>query len=308
MPIKHAISILMSRFSLTYKTLLYAMIVILVFVLIGVIVLLPVIRPLTSALNEVDFIEHMGKTIKDIVTGNAEAGQQNYEVLTKDMQAISKIFAENTLSISLSIVWIVIVIMLFKIVMSMCYYPISDVVNKFMACNSRYGFTSNFIHNIGISARYSLMEFVVSIPYYIVCLGIIFGIGYLIFMLSSILSVMIAFALLVIVISAKKTLLSFWLPHLIYTNGKVVKSFKEQFVIGKHKFVKVFGMYIITNLMMFAFITLFGLMTFGIGFFVGYAMCVVLCRIIDMVVYYRDQDHKYYVEPKKVIDAKSEIV
>ena len=218
------------------------------------------------------------------------------------------LFSQNTLSVSLSIVWIIIVIMLYKIVMTMAHYPISDVINNFMAYNSRYGFTSNFVKNLGISFKYSLCEFVVTIPFYLIGIGVIVGIGYLIALWSSFVAIIVGFGIMVVLVALKKSLLAFWLPHLIVTNGKIWQTFKEQFAFLKEKFVKIFGLYVMTNLLMFAFILFLGVFTFTVGWFVGYALCVVLCRIIDMVIYYRHMDHKYYIEPKTVIDAKSEII
>ncbi len=308
MPLKHSISILMSRFSLTYKTLLYLMIVIIFFGIIGVCALLPMIKPLTAAIDEIAITTHLYDTFFDIVKGNVENQQANYDLLVSDFNAVKNAFSSNTASVALSVVWIVIVLVMFKIAMTLCHYPISDVVNNFMAYNSRYGFSSNFIHNIGISFRYALAEFIVTLPYYLICAALICGIGYLVFLISNIIGIVIAFTLIVIMFALKKTLLSFWLPHIIYTKNGVFKCLKEQFRLLKHKFLKVFGLYVMAILLMFAFTVIFGITTLGVGFFLGYAMCVVIARIIDMVIYYRDQDHKYYIEPKNVIDAKSEIV
>ena len=308
MALKHAISILMSRFSLTYKTLLYAMIVILLFILIGVVVLVPIIKPLVVSANDIGLIDHIKESVNNILKGQWEEQGALYPVLMEDIRELGDLFNENAVAMSLAIVWIIFVLMLFRITMTMCHYPIADVINNFMAYNSRFGFTSNFVSNLGISAKFALSEFIVSIPFYLVCGGVVVGISYLISLFSITLAFVAGFAGMVVVLALKKTLLSFWLPHLIYTHGKVWQTFKEQFALMRHKFVKVFGLYVMTLLLMFAFVAFFGVFTFTIGWYLGYSVCVVLCRIIDMVIYYRDQNHKYYIEPKTVIDAKSEIL
>lgn len=304
MVLRHSVNVLTSRFSLVYKVMLYLAIVILIFSAISVSAVYPIMRPVADDLNGMQFFKHMGDAFSSLFGGDLDAQSNAFLTLKLDWDRITDSVINNIYSIWWMVVVVIVLLLLLKFLVSLCLYSVTDISRHFMSSNSRFGFTSNMIANLKRSAAFAGVETLFSIPYYAIMVGVIWGLAELIMPLSGLLALMIIFSITVFLFALKRAIISAWLPGYVLEENGVFVSFKNAFKDAKSTWKYNLGLYFMFYLLATAVVVLVSLSTFGIGLVVSTALLIVLTRMIDLVIYYRKHDLRYYIDNDTVISPK----
>ncbi|MDE6967974.1 MAG: hypothetical protein K2P12_04870 [Clostridia bacterium] len=307
MLVKHSFSITVSRFSLFYKFLLYLAIVLLIFSAISISSMYFIMKPIIAGVHNMQFFDHLSEAFKSMFLGDLELQQNAFAVLGSDFSKIGEVFATNKNNVIGAVCALIAFMFIGKFIISIGHYPLADVVNNFMNSNSKYGFTANLIAHLKKAVAYSFVDTLIYIPYMLL-LGalvylIIWGVGMfsLLFALSlSVLTVMVLLAL-------KSSVFAMWLPTYINEDLGVFKSLQKAILTNKDLIVKNWGLFTAVNFLSYLVTVLFGLVTFGLGFIMCISLLSIFYLTIRLVIYYRRNERKYYIDAETVIDSKHSI-
>ena len=305
MVLRHSLRVMSSRFSLVYKVLLYIFVVLLLFSAITYAAVLPVIKPILAGIENMDFISHILDAFKSIFSFNSNIQADAFEQISLDLTAISEVFATNQNNVIVGAILFAIFIFLCKFFVSFSKLPACDVLNNFMNSNSKFGFTSNMIANAKKAAAFSLIDTLITIPYYLIVSVILYYVGYACSFVMIWLSIASVLSLLIIFISLKSAVFNLWLPCYINEDKGVFKSLSHSILMNKKQILNNFGLYVITYLILYFVTVGFSLLTFGLGFIFAVSMNQMLLLAIQLVLYYRINEKKYYIDPETVVNSKT---
>lgn len=300
MVVKHSANLLLSKFSLVYKLMLYCAIVVAIFTGIGIGVIVPLTRPLVNGIVGTGFFEHLSETVSLFFQGdvNYSTALQN---LNNDITAIGAVIQNNYGALTGSIILIVVFFVLAGMFIGLADIPTVDILNNFMTSKSRYGFSSNFIDNIKLSVKYNLVKVLVTLVFDVGILALAVYLTTLIFSVNSLFALFL-FVFMVVGISAvRQSFTSLWLPAIVADNGKIFASLKYSIVTTTKRFAKFFGTYFIVYLIIASIGILFTLSTFGVGFVFMVPGSMLFTRCLEMVFYYTLNGKSFYTSVDKIV-------
>lgn len=301
---KHSFSITVSKFSLAYKILLFALIVILIFSAISISSIYFILEPIFQRVDEMDFFVHIGNAFKSIFTGNSD---EAFQIVGQDFEVVMQVFAENRHNVIGAACALVSFLFIGKFLLSICYYPASDIINNFMNSKSKFGFTSNMLVNLKKAVAYSFVDTLISIPYMLLTGVIIYFVGYGIGQLSIIFAISACICLFMVLVAIKSSVFAMWLPTYINEDLGVFKSLAKSMKENKDLIVKNWGYYTMLNFISYFLGILFALVTFGLGLLLVVGIFVVFYLTSQLVIYYRKNEAKYYIDCETVINSKNPI-
>ena len=307
---KDSFSILISKFSLVYQLILAILIALLIFGIIGYAILAPTLSSYVSDLNELE----IGKTVKDYLTSifggsEAEDGVQHgmtveYQNLVQAIKQIGTVTKAHLGAIWGGISAVVIILFLFTVYFYMCMYTVTDTLHTFMSSDSEYGFTSNFIANVGKSLKFSLAYVGMYILWIIIIFGLCVGLGFLVGALNNFLGLVVAYFTAILALAIRRSLFAGWMPAYVVSDMTVNESLLANFKMASKTFKDTLGVYFVVYLASLLLSLSVGVLTLGFGLFIVVGVTQVLCQAYDMVTYYHYCGKKYYRDSQHVVDPK----
>lgn len=302
MSFKHSLSILTSRFSITYKLLVFVLIVTFLFSVLTVCALYPTLADLRNNMNELALGDAIGNYVREALKGEPELQAQAYENLSSKFDQAGDIIRNNSLQINLSIVWLVLIYLLYVVFFSWGQYCVSDVINHHMSSNSKFGFSSNLIVNFKKAMRYSLLYTAITIGFMIV-VALLFWLSFAtLFKVAPVIGLASAVGIFVLAMAVRRALLFGWIPAIVSDGLGVVDGLKKAMSLLKQRFAYALGLYVVYYIAWFALTVAITLFTFGVGTLFAISISLALAQACDLVIYYRTVGKRYYIDVLNVVD------
>lgn len=302
MSFKHSLSILTSRFSITYKLLVFVLIVTFLFSVLTVCALYPTLADLRNNMNELALGDAIGNYVREALKGEPELQAQAYENLSSKFDQAGDIIRNNSLQINLSIVWLVLIYLLYVVFFSWGQYCVSDVINHHMSSNSKFGFSSNLIVNFKKAMRYSLLYTAITIGFMIV-VALLFWLSFAtLFKVAPVIGLASAVGIFVLAMAVRRALLFGWIPAMVSDGLGVVDGLKKAMSLLKQRFAYALGLYVVYYIAWFALTVAITLFTFGVGTLFAISISLALAQACDLVIYYRTVGKRYYIDVLNVVD------
>ncbi len=302
MSFKHSLSILNSRFSITYKLLAFIIILTFLFCVLTVCAVYPTLAGLRNNMNELAIGDAIRTYVREALKGEPELQAQAYEVLSSKFDAATEIVKNNSLQINLSILWLVLLYLLYVVFFSWGQYCVSDVINHHMSSNSKFGFSSNLIVNFKKAMRYALLYTAITIGFMIV-VALLYWLSFAtLFKVIPIVGLASAVAIFVFAMAARRALLFGWVPAMVADGLDVVDGLKKGMSLLKQRFSYALGLYIVFYIAWFALTIAVTLFTLGVGTLFAISISLALAQACDLVIYYRTVGKRYYIDVLNVVD------
>lgn len=302
MSFKHSLSILTSRFSITYKLLVFVLIVTFLFSVLTVCALYPTLADLRNNMNELALGDAIGNYVREALKGEPELQAQAYENLSSKFDQAGDVIRNNSLQINLSIVWLVLIYLLYVVFFSWGQYCVSDVINHHMSSNSKFGFSSNLIVNFKKAMRYSLLYTAITIGFMIV-VALLFWLSFAtLFKVAPVIGLASAVGIFVLAMAVRRALLFGWIPAMVSDGLGVVDGLKKAMSLLKQRFAYALGLYVVYYIAWFALTVAITLFTFGVGTLFAISISLALAQACDLVIYYRTVGKRYYIDVLNVVD------
>lgn len=302
MSFKHSLSILTSRFSITYKLLVFLIVITFLFSVLTVCAVYPTLSDLRNNMNELDLGNAVKGYVREALQGNPEKQAEAYEMLSAKFDQATEIVRNNSLQINLSIVWLVLLYLLYVVFFSWGQYCVSDVINHHMSSNSKFGFSSNLIVNFKKAMRYSLLYTAITIGFMIV-VALLYWLSFAtLFKVAPLIGLASAVAIFVVAMAVRRALLFGWIPAMVADGLDVVDGLKKAMSLLKQRFSYAFGLYLIYYVSWIGLTIAISLFTFFVGTLFAISVSLALAQACDLVIYYRTVGKRYYIDVLNVVD------
>ncbi len=302
MSFKHSLSILTSRFSIVYKLLVFLIVVTFLFSVLTVCAIYPTLSGLRSNMNELDLGNAVRAYVHEALQGNPENQAMAYEMLSDKFDQAGEIIRNNSLQINLSIVWLVLIYLLYVVFFSWGQYCVSDVINHHMSSNSKFGFSSNLIVNFRKAMRYSLLYTAITIGFMAV-VALLYWLSFAtLFKVAPLVGLASAVAIFVVAMAVRRALLFGWIPAMVADGLGVVDGLKKAMSLLKQRFSYAFGLYLIYYVAWLGLTVAVSVFTFFVGTLFAISVSLALAQACDLVIYYRTVGKRYYIDVLNVVD------
>lgn len=302
MSFKHSLSILTSRFSITYKLLVFLIVITFLFSVLTVCAIYPTLAGLRNNMHELDLGNAIRTYVHEALQGNPDKQAEAYDMLSAKFEQASEIVRNNSVQINLSIVWLVILYLLYVVFFSWGQYCVSDVINHHMSSNSKFGFSSNLIVNFKKAMRYSLMYTAITIGFMIV-VALLYLLSFAtLFKVAPMVGLFSAVAIFVVAMAVRRALLFGWIPAMVSDGLGVIDGLKKAMSLLKQRFSYAFGLYLIYYVAWLGLTVAISLFTFFVGTLFAISVSLALAQACDLVIYYRTVGKRYYIDVLNVVD------
>ena len=298
MRLKNAIKLIFANFGVTFKVLLYKLIIFAVLVAVGILVLLPNFRSLIEASSLDKLVVTLGDLLKaifvpDMVFAEEQAAFASYlteftEYLRGNVGKIAGLGG--------AIATFYFVGMFFN---NIADFAVGQVVNDYMSSLTETGFTVGIFKNLGRASLYSLIDVGVSLIFMLaavsVCLFIIWvnPVG--------IVTMFFAVLVFVVLISLKQVFMSDFMPNILADRKAPGKAFRESVKVPRKDFIRKFNNYISINIIMLYVNVTAGFFTVMLGLLLTFPMTTLILVCFRFVSQYTTSGKKYYLAPEEIV-------
>ena len=299
MMLRNAARLLVTNFSLTWKNLLYRLIIL---GICGALVAWAV-QPIVDLLASTSFFSD----VSDFILNWA-----NYQFAER-MAEIAGFIAVlgNTIIASFaqivgSVIALCLIFVLYHFFVYVAEVASCEVIRGYMSSYTKFGFTSSLVRKLGGAGKLSLCKLLFAVPCTIVILVVMFFTCHL----ATLGELWLFFApcLLILTItilwSIQITLFACWAPSLVSHEIGAWKSFAKGNNALKRNFFPIYSNALVLALAILVINMLCAQVTFFISLIITLPATYLLLAAFEMVVYFESQGMRYYVDSQNIISPK----
>lgn len=206
----------------------------------------------------------------------------------------------------MAILFVVVFVVLFTICSAMLEIAVCECVYGFMGSYTKLNFFGSFVSNLWRGLKFAFCRLFTVVLFDLVIIG---GVSFAFcqFGHSSLLDTLLPFVIIlgfVLLTSLKQSLFALWIPNMVTNNESIWKSFGQNFKLGAKNFKTVFGITIMSVVVVFALHFGLGLLTCGVGLLISIPASVLFFNVLYTVMFFHFSGLKYYVDKDKIITPK----
>ena len=309
MKFKHTFHVFVDNFSVTYKQLLYRLIVLVIAGAICVAGVYPFIEGVLDLQSFNSLTGGVADFIKNFLYGNVEKLSGISQTVRDSFTQLLSDLQSRITQICLSGLLIFFVVMIEKWFTGMGNYATAAVINDKMALRANSPFLGTLVKNLKTAAIYNAIYVPLSMVYDVaIAIGMIALIAAMVNSFMPLYVGVFIFALVSIVsVSLKMTFTTDWLPALVRGKMKQFASIKYSFSRKNKGTVNIFSNFIVMSLLLMALNVAAFMFTFGVGLLLTVPASYVMLLSFELVNYYDREEIKYFVDKNTVIKPDKEI-
>lgn len=308
MKFKHTLNVFIDNFSVTYKHLLYRLIVTALCYLLGALIIVPFIKSMLGSDGFSELLEGITSFFHNLLEGNPDSWAESVNQIKNSYTMLIEFLSENAGSIAWDIVGLFAIYLVRHFLTGLGNYATASIINDRMALRADTRFTVALVSNIKSACLYNLMYVPLSALYdIIVFVGLFFlsfkGFKFIHFIP---LQLFIYIALIVFLIAVKMTFTSDWLPALIRGRMKHTEAFRFTFNRRKKKTLNVLSNFVVIILIIFAVNVCATVFTFGVAALITIPSSYVILIAFELVNFYDRENLKYFIDRNTIIKPDKE--
>ena len=297
MMFKNSTKLLVANFSLVWKLILYYLIVF--GIVIGLIA--PFFGIIYEGFNSTGALTDFGRALTDF---NISINPFDFiininEISTEFFKLFIKFWEYNT---GVAFYVCLIILYVFPFLIGLADLPVGQCLFGYMSSLTKYSFVGSYMKYFGRSVRFQLFKNLILLPIYTIFITIIvyvlklakFG-GVIVYFMP-----FIFLAVIVGLISLKKTVFAGWMPAIVVYDCNMFKGFVKGIKSVGRRFFKVLSTAICIMLLAVAFNYLFGTFAFPVII----PVFVFMFYVFEMVMFYGSQGMRYYVDLDTILSPK----
>lgn len=312
MKFKHAFNVFVDNFGVTYKVLLYRLIILLFSLCLYSAVIFPFIAGISDTTEVLDLSAAIGDFGSALVNLDFAAMQTAWSGIREAFSALLKMLGAMTGSIVFTVCIIVLVYLVQKFLLGLGNYTAGAMINDKMAMRADSPFIGTLIKNLAKAALYNVIYVPISTAYDIAIFALTGSIFYGLFNAGTPLLLLIIFfsTAVAFLFTIKMTLTSDWLPALVYgkANNRGAMAYSFNYKAQGKSFSNVLANYVILVLTVYALNTAALFLTFGAGLFITLPASYVILICFEFVNYCDNNEIKYFMDKNTVVKPDREPV
>lgn len=306
MKFKHSFHVFVDNFSVTYKQLLYRLVIILIACGLYAAVIIPFVNGLMGSPDFINFRFGIKALLDNLLEGNITEIGTACKQIREAFEALIRLVVANRGTIAWGIVGVIVIYLVQRFFEGLGNYATAAVINDKMALRANSPFLITLIRNLKEACLYNLMYIPLSFVFDAICYA---GIYFIIFRLLPLffpLQLFLYTTAMVVAISFKMVFTSDWLPSLIRGKSGQKKAFLYTFDRrGKNTFT-VLSNFVVLILIIFAVNVMAIICTFGAAALLTVPSSYVVILSFEFVNYYDREKLKYFVDKNTIIRPEKE--
>lgn len=304
MTIKNSLGIYMCNFRTVYRIILFLLLVGMVAYAFGYILYIPTVRPLAIQIENLELDEDVKLAGRQLLSGDAEYVDTVARIESK-AETITQMIESSRGKIYWYVALGIVILLLTQMVIHLAYYVATDLFDKAMSSLHKESFFSSLLANFRSALTYASLSTLIYAPIYVLILGLCYGILKLILPVFGIFSPAIVLAIGFVLLAFKFALFSNFLPTMVKEKIGVFRALKTSVVKGINKVVDYMALYWIALFMIYTLSLIIIVVTLGLAAFLALPSAASLIGIIQLVLYYNENNLSYYVSPSEVVTART---
>lgn len=307
MKFKHSFHVFVDNFAVTYKQLLYRLVILLITIGLNFAIVYPLIKGFTASVEYSSLMDGIKAFLKNLVEGHPDQMGAAYEQIKQSFKDLLDYISRNSGSIILASLGVVAVHLIGKFFTSLGNYAMAAVINDKMALRANSAFLITLVKNLKEACLYSLIYVPLSFIYDVLIAGLLFLIVFkALFFLPVLLNIFLFVTLCVLAISFKMVFTTDWLPALIRSKKKQGAAFLYTFNRRGKNTLNVLSNFIVIVLIIFAVNVFAVLFTFGAGALITVPSSYAILVCFEFVNYYDREELKYFIDKNTIIKPEKE--
>lgn len=308
MKFKHAFHIVIDNFSVTYKQLLYRLVVILLAALIGWAVLTPIVNDFidSAALNTL--INGVKTYILDFLKADFKDISEVSHDICVAYEQITHLLNTKIIEVVLTGLIMLVLLIIEKWFTGLGNYTTAVIINNKMSLRTSSSFIRTLISHFKEAALYSLIYVPMSVLYDVIVAAALFAVLFLMLNGSSFLfvSVFIFALIMVVAIAFKMTFTCDWLPALIRGKMGQRKAIAYTFSRKNKNTFNVFSNFVVVLLIAMAVNIAAFFFTVGVGILLTLPASFMMIISFEMVNYYDREELRYFLDKNTIVKPEKE--
>ena len=309
MKFRHSLQVLIDNFSVTYKQLLYKLVIAIITCALSMAILVPLGRMFTGLAEFKTLVDGIKNFFNNLIEGNTDELVNIREMVESALDSVNALINSHTSIIALSIAGIILIRLIGRFFSSLGNYAAAAVINDKMALRAKSPFLITLFRHLKDASLYSLMYVPLSFFYDVICITLMyFTVFKLLVFVPFVLQLFLFATTIVFAIAVKLTLASDWLPALIRGKMKPLEAFAYAFGRKNKKTFNVLSNFVVLVLIIFAINVFAVVFTFGVGALITIPSSYVVLNSFQLVNYYDREELKYFLDKNTIIKPEKEEV
>ena len=310
MKFKHTFHVFVDNFSVTYKQLLYRLVIALIGLGLTAALMTPFVNALTGSPDYISLTDGVKSFFENLIEGNPDFVREATHKIKQSVEALINLVADNRANIAWGIVGMVAILLVKNFLSGLGNYATAAVINDKMALHASSPFMVTLIRNLKNASLYSLMYVPLSFVYDAACCIIVYLLVFKLFALIPFMYLPIKIFLfataIVVTISVKMTFTTDWLPALIRGKKGQKKAFLYTFDRRRKRTFNVLSNFVVLVLIVFALNVAAIVCTFGVAGLLTIPSSYVIILSFEFVNYYDREELKYFIDKNTIVKPEKE--
>lgn len=303
MEFKYSMSLLFSNMGFVLKILLWVVICALIVSAVGAAVLIPTVNALADDGAVGESYAAIGNNVSALLDGSKNIGDFLRDIVTNFDSLLAAVLASQGLFTALVFICIALYI-LYVFLVGICYYPIAYAANQLMSSNMHIGLASSIAMHLKKAVKFSAARLTVTVPVDAVVTALVCVIAFGLWNVIGVFALTLALAFGIFGFSARATLVSGWLPRLLFNRDEnIYTAFSRSLRGVKLNFKGLIKSFVITYFATYMLVATCAIPTFGLVAIVVPSINYFLMRLIELVGYYKMNGMSFYTDAITVVDT-----
>lgn len=310
MKFKHTFNVFVDNFIVTYKLLLYRLIVLVLSLCLYTAVILPFLSSISDTTQVTALADATAQFGTAFVNLDFPAMQTGWVVLKDAFFELIDMLLARAGSVILAVVLIMLVYVIQKFLLGLGNYTAGAMINDRMAMHANSAFLGSIIKNFGKACLYNAIYAPLSFIYGLLTIAAAGGIAAGLWQMGvPVLLIIFAFATTLVFLNViLMVFTSDWLPSLIYgktTNLKAIAYSFDYTAKGKN-FLDILSNYVVLVLLVIAMNVAAVLLTFGAGLLITMPASYIILISFEFVNYCDNNEIKYFMDKNTIVKPEKE--
>ena len=306
MRFKHTINVLIDNFRVTYKLLVYLLIVILISIGLSAAIVVPFFGRLENVEYYANIIETFNDLFDNIIHGDFSSFAGYFERISNNFNELLTYLGEHPADLVLSSLALMLIGLVRRFFIGLGNFAAGSLINDKMAMQANSAFSAALIKNLGKASLYSVIYLPMSYVFDVACVLVLYLILFMALSLPIMVAVFLFFVFMVLLTGVKMMLTSDWLPAIICGKQGTVAAFKYSFTRKSGNSFGVYSFFATSAVAILAFNVLAAIGTFGAALIITLPLSYLYLLCYEFVNYCDGNEIKYFIDKHTIIKPDQE--
>lgn len=309
MRFKHTVQVLIDNFRVTYKLLVYLLIVIVITMGISA----AIVVPFFNRLSGVEYYENIMATLSDLINGLLHGNlgelaplETYFNTISQNFSGLINYLGDHPADLVLSSLGLIFVALLSRFFIGLGNYAACALINDKMAMQANSPFAATLIKNLGKASLYSVIYTPISFVYDVVCIIVLYLILSATLGILNILGIFLFFVFMVLLTGVKMLFTTDWLPAIICGKKSVTGGLAYAITRKSGNSLSVYSFFASSAVAILALNVLAAIGTFGAALIITIPLSYLYLLCYELVNYCDSNEIKYFTDKRTIVKPEQE--